>query len=80
MASASDILDDLITSASSAYQSYQSTQRGYTPLQPGTYVTPSGQVVTTNTPIGATTTTSNMLLLLGLFALIFLFAFSSLKK
>ena len=76
----SETLQDLVSTAGTAYQSYQSSQAGYTPLAPNTYIGPNGQVVTTNTPLGATTSTTTTLLLLGVLALVFFFAFTALRK
>lgn len=81
MATFTDVLENLVTTAGASYQSYQSTQRGYTQLpgQPGTFVGPQGQIITA-TPLGATTTTSTTFLLLGVLVLVFFFAFFAIRK
>lgn len=73
----SDVLDNLISTSGSAFQSYESSQQSFTPLAPGTYVSPQGQVITANTPIA---TSGMSILTLLIFGAIFVFAFMSLRK
>ena len=75
----SSVLQDLISTAGSAYNSYSSQgPSGFSPLVPGTYVNPQGQVITANAPIS--TSTMSTLLVLGVLAAIFFFAFNMLRK